>query len=34
MMAFSSLPNWGNLGVIDEGKEFSMLSPVWMEGEG
>lgn len=34
MMVFLSLFNWGNFGVIDEGKEFSMLSLVWMEGEG
>lgn len=34
MMEFSSLPKWGNVGVIDEGEEFSMLSPVWMEGKG
>ena len=31
MMEFPSLRKWGNVGVIDEGKEFGMLSPVWME---
>lgn len=31
MMEFSSLPKRGNVGVADERKEFSMLSPVWME---
>lgn len=33
MMEFSSLRKWRNIGVIDEGKEFSMLNPVWI-GEG
>lgn len=34
MMEFSSLPKWGNVGVIDEGKEFNTLSPGWIEGKG
>lgn len=33
MMEFSSLPQRGNVGVIDEGKELSVLSPMWVEGE-
>lgn len=31
MMEFSSLTKRENVWVIDEGKRFSMLSPVWMK---
>lgn len=32
LMEFSSLPKWGNVGVIDEGKKLSMLSQFrWKE---
>lgn len=32
LIEFSSLPKWGNVGVIDEGKKLSMLSQFkWKE---